>query len=212
LARANSHFDSADRVFLAQVSGGHPYFLQVCASHLWDFHAEGRGSAAERRAQAGEQSFNQSTHTLRDIWRTWTPYQQMAFTLAALDELPRLLPERQFDLHRLLQGRPNFAPEQRVLKNRGFLRADPELDGGYAPQGEIMFWFLAEELTRLLRPQDPDLAKWLRDQQWEGLLKHEEKESLQNALQSLKPILKDGSLAFIRAAAEGLGKGLASKI
>jgi hypothetical protein len=207
LARAGTQFDSDDRVFLERVSGGHPYFLQSSASYLWD--APRRGDADARRYQAGQQCFQQAIPTLKDIWRLWTPYQQMAFTLAALDAMPLLLPDRHFDLNRLLKDRPNFAPEQRILKNRGFLRPDSALDSGYAPQGEIMLWFLAEELTRLLRPQDPDLAKWLRDQQWEGLLKHGEKESLKNALQSLKPILKDGALAFIKAAAEGLGKGLA---
>jgi len=212
LARAASRFDGDDRVFLERISGGHPYFLQACASYLCDAHAQGAGSKKARRAQAGEQCFQQVISTLKDIWRTWTPYQQMAFTLAALDVMPLLLPDRQFDLNRLLKDRPNFASEQRVLKSRGFLCADSALEGGYAPQGEIMLWFLAEELTHLLRPKDPDLAAWLRDQQWEGLLKHGEKESLQNALRSLKPILKDGALAFIKAAAEGLGKGLSGKI
>ncbi len=212
LACAEIQLDSKDCNFLERVSGGHPYFLQTCASYLWDAHEEGSSNAVGRRQQAGEQCLQQSIPTLKDIWRAWTPYQQMAFTLAALDVMPLLLPDHEFDFKRLLKDRPNFAPEQRTLKNRGFLRTDTNLEGGYAPQGEIMLWFLAEELTRLLRPQDPDLANWLRDQQWEGLLKHGEKESLKNAMQSLKPVLKDGALAFIRAAAEGLGKGLVSKV
>lgn len=213
LARAGSRFDGDDRRFLERVSGGHPYFLQSSSSYLWDAYEEGENDSVARRAWAGEQCFQQAAPTLRDIWRTWTPYQQMAFTLAALDEMPLLLPERAFDINRLLKDRPNFAPEQRVLKSRGFLRLYSALEGGYAPQGEIMLWFLAEELTNLLRPQNPDLATWLRDQQWDGgLLKHGEKTSLQNALQSLKPVLKDGATAFIQAAAEGLGKGLAGRI
>ena len=209
LARAGDKFDADDRFFLERTSGGHPYFLQICASYLWD--APKNGDRSERRYQAGQDCFQQVIPTLQDTWRTWTPYQQMAFTLAALDLMPLLLPDREFDINRLLKDRPNFAPEQRILKNRGFLRPDPALAGGYAPQGEIMLWFLAEEFARLLRPQDPDLAKWLRDQQWEGQLKHGEIESLKNALKSLKPILKDGALAFIKAAAEGLGAGVAGK-
>ena len=212
LAQAAPRFDADDRIFLEQVSGGHPYFLQTCASYLWDAHDEGRANAAEKRQQAGEACFHQAIPVLKDIWRLWTPYQQMAFTLAALDEMPRLLPDREFDINHLLKDRPNFAPEQRILKNRGFLRSAPELLNGYAPQGEIMLWFLAEELTSMLRFGNSETANWLRDAQWDGLLKHGEKESLTNALQSLKPILKDGALAFIKAAAEGMGKGLAAKV
>jgi hypothetical protein len=208
LNRPNSYFDTEDLLFLERVSGGHPYFLQTCASYLWDAHEKKIVDSVMRRAQAGEQCFHQTDHILRDTWRTWNPYIQMAFTLAALDAMPPLLPNRQFDIYQLLKDRPSLAPEQRLLKNRGFLRPDSNLEGGFAPHSEIMLWFLAEELTRLLRPENPDLKKWLHDQEWEGLLKHGEKESIQNTLQSLKPIIKDGALSFIKAAAEGLGKGM----
>ncbi len=204
LERGKKHFNRKDREFLVRVSGGHPYFLQAAASFLWESYEDGEKNDVIRRTWAGEQCFQQVAPTLKNIWNIWKPYQQMAFTLAALDAMPLLLPYREFDINRLLKDRPNFAPEQRVLKNRGFLCVASDLDGGYVPQAEIMLWFLAEELTRLLRPKDPDLAAWLREQEWEGLLKHGEKENLQNALHSLKPILKDGAMAFIKAAAEGL--------
>lgn len=204
LARGHKHFTRKDHAFLERVSGGHPYFLQATASFLWEAYEDGEKNDVSRRTWAGEQCFQQAVHTLKNIWNIWTPYQQMAFTLAALDAMPLLLPNREFDINRLLKDRPNFAPEQRMLRNRGFLCVASDLDGGYAPQAEIMLWFLVEELTRLLRPKDPNLAAWLREQEWEGLLKHGEKENLQNALHSLKPILKDGALAFIKAAAEGL--------
>ena len=82
--------------------------------------------------------------------------------------------------------------------------------GGYAPRAEIMLWFLAEELTRLLRPPAPDMATWLRAQEWEGLLKGSEWENLKQAIKGLGPLLKEGASAFIKGAAEGLGKGIAA--
>lgn len=210
LDRAKERFSRQDRTFLIHVSGRHPYFLQALASYLWDAYEEEITYPIERMVWAGEQCFNQASPVLKDTWRTWTPYQQMAFTLAALDAMPHLLPDREFDVRTLLKERPNLSPEQRILKQRGFLRAALELEGGYAPQGEIMLWFLAEELTSLLRPAKPDLKSWLSAQQWDGMLKKGEKESLEKVLTALKPALKEGVTAFIKAAAEGLGRGLTS--
>lgn len=210
LEQAGKKFTRNDRRFLAAITGGHPYFLQAAAYYLWEAYAEKQKDPSKRREWAGQQCFTLASSVLKDTWRTWSPYQQMAFTLAILDEIPRLLPDREFDINRLLHDRPNFGPEQRILQQRGFIREDKTLQGGYAPQAEVMVWFLAEELTRLLRPENPDLTSWLHDQQWEGLLKHGEKESLTKALLTLKPMLADGAQAFIRAAAEGFGKGISS--
>jgi hypothetical protein len=66
----------------------------------------------------------------------------------------------------------------------------------------MMTWFLAEELTRLLRPDNPDIAAWLREQQWEGSLKHGEREAISKILVALKPLLQHGISTFVKAAVE----------
>ncbi len=207
LDRAGEVFDNDDRRFLTYVSGRHPYFLQATAYYLWEARQEGieRGDG---RVWAGERCFHQAASVLEDTWRVWTPYQQMAFVLAALDALPSLLPGRRFDVAHLLKDRPDLVPEQRGLKERGFLRP-ADLPGGYEPQAQVMFWFLAEKLATLLRPRNPDVAAWLRDQQWEGILKHGEKEELKEAFKASAQFFGRGVEAFIKSAAEGLGKGIA---
>lgn len=204
LALAQGLFSREDRLFLMRISGGYPYFLQSAAYYLWEAYMDGHNDSRIRREVTAAQCFHHAASVMRDTWRIWSPYQQMAFTLAVLDEMPRLLSGREIDINQLFRDQPNFAPEQRILKQRGFLCEDKTLQGGYAPQAEVMVWFLAEELIRLLRPNNPDIASWLRDQQWEGLLKRSEKETLKKTLLTLKPMLRDGVQTFIRAAAEGI--------
>ena len=210
LSCVNEQFDREDRIFLQRITGGHPYFLQAAASYLWDAYEDGKSDPVARRVWAGEQCFNQARSILKNTWDIWSPYQQIAFTLAALDVMPYLVEGREFDVVSLSKDLPNFAQERRELSNRGFLKS-AQLDGGYAPQAEIMLWFLAEELTALLRPQAPDVAAWLHKQEWDGSLKSGEKETLLKAVRALGPFLKDGALAFIKGAAEGFGKGLTGK-
>jgi len=176
--------------------------------YLWEAYQEGLQDPVARRFQAGEACFGEARAVLADTWRTWSPYHKMALTLAALDSVPSLLENRAFDVDHLLRDLPNCTPEQRTLEQRGFLRPVAQLPGGYAPQAEIVLWFLAEELTRLLRPTDPDLAAWLRAQEWGGLLKQGEWNKLNEAIKGLGPLLKEGVSAFIKSTAEGLGKGL----
>lgn len=208
LGRAGNRFSREDRLFLARLSGGHPYFLQMAASYLWDAYDEGQPDPDARRRWAGEQCLRQARQVLEDTWRLWTPYQRMAFALAALNAMPYLVPGRKFDIHQLLKIGPDLKPEQQLLCRRGFLDPAPELAGGYAPRAEIFLWFLSEELTRMLRLQDPDWLAWLRQQEWDNLLRRGDRENLINAIKTLGPILSSGAGAFIRSAAEGFYRGL----
>jgi hypothetical protein len=70
-----------------------------------------------------------------------------------------------------------------------------------------MLWYLADELTRVIRPT-MDLETWLTDQRWEGFLKRGEKHAIHNAFEQIAPLIKDGAKAFIIAAVEGAAKGL----
>lgn len=210
LSRGGERFTQADRVFLKRISGQHPYFLQTAAYYLYDWYEE--EDAAAVRYQKTSRDFYRSTGeaVLTDIWHSWTPYMQMAFTLAALERMPLLLGEkRQFDIGALLRDLPNFAPELRKLDKRGFLHADADAQNGYVPHAEVMLWYLADELTRAIRPEI-GLETWLTRQQWEGLLKRGEKEALGRAFRQAGGFLQEGAKAFIKAAAEGAAKGMVS--
>jgi len=202
LDRAKDRFSREDRVFLARASGGHPYFLQMMASYLWDACGEYPADPQARRRWAGEQGLHQARQIIKSIWRLWTPQQRMAFALAALSAMPSLVPGHTFDVHRLLKIGQDLTPEQRELVRRGFLYPDPQLPGGYGPRAEIFLWFLSEELTDLLRSPNPDWPAWLRQQEWDGLLTRRERENLINAFKNMGALLSTGASILIRAAAE----------
>ncbi|MGQ9613181.1 AAA-like domain-containing protein [Chloroflexus sp.] len=202
---ANVPFTRQESEYLARLSGGHPYLLQV-AAHFWHEFSSEYPDLEQRCEQAVNETFAQVETILRDTWRLWTPHQQMAFTLAALEAIPRLIPDREFDVNCLLTDLPNLAPEQRQLIQRGFLREDARYRCGVTPVGEMMTWFLAEELIRLLRPTDPSIAEWLRAQQWDGYLKPGEREAFKKALLAFKPLLENGLNAFVKATVEAFAR------
>ncbi len=202
LNRAEGRFSREDRVFLMRASGGHPYFLQMMASYLWDACEEYPADSNARRRWAGEQGLQQARPIIANTWRLWTPQQRMAFALAALSAVPSLVPGHKFDVHRLLKIGQDLTPEQRELVRRGFLYPNPQLPGGYAPRAEIFLWFLSEELTDLLRSPNPDWPAWLRRQEWDGLLTRRERENLISAFKNMGALLSTGASILIRAAAE----------
>ncbi len=208
LGRAGDTFSADDHAFLRRVGGRHPYFLQAAAYYLWETYQDGEEEPRARYEQAGQEFFAAAGESvLADIWGSWTPYMQIAFTLSTLDSIPLLLEGRSFDVQALLRDLPNLSPELRKLERRGFLRPDERLQSGYTPHAEVMLWYLAEELTRILRPE-MELEEWLVRQQWDGLLKQGEKEALRRALHEVGDLLGEGAKAFIRAAAEGAARGL----
>jgi len=208
LARAEGRFTPADRAFLMRLAGQHPYFLQTAAYYLWDWYEEEENPAARYKNAALDFYRTAGETVLSDIWASWTPYMQMAFTLSVLDTMPLLLGETNvFDVNALLHDLPNFSPELRKLAARGFLRPDEDLQNGYTPHAEVMLWYMADELTRVIRPTT-GLETWLTAQRWEGFLKRGEKDAIKRTLGQIAPLLKDGAKAFIIAAAEGAAKGL----
>ncbi|RME71373.1 MAG: ATP-binding protein [Chloroflexi bacterium] len=208
LTRGAARFTREDRQFILRLGGRHPYFLQVAAYYLWDWY-EDEAHPRKRYVKAGHDVYRAASEAvLRDIWMAWPPYMRVAFTLAALDAMPLLLGrERTFNLPALQRDLPNLSPELEKLAARGFLRQSPALTVGYEPQAEVMLWYLADELTRLTRPE-VDLKTWLIRQQWDGLLTKGEKETLGKLFKQAGDLLQVGAKAFIEAAANGAGRAL----
>jgi len=123
-----------------------------------------------------------------------------AFVMVALDNLPQLLGERQFDLVSLLKTLPGYSPELRALEQRGYIVPDARRESGYGIQAEGMLWWLADELLRALRQQD-ELGAWLRAEGWDGLLKRGEKDALLRAAKGVGTLLKNGAEMLVTAAA-----------
>ncbi len=66
LRRAGDRFTIADRRFVVQVAGEHPYLLQAAASELWEAYKDGEEDSALRR-QAWERLLDEAALTLGNL-------------------------------------------------------------------------------------------------------------------------------------------------
>lgn len=215
LMRGDHYFDKPDRDYLAFIAGGHPSLLQAGAYALWEAYEEGEPERQTRWEITARELLDSARPVLADTWRVWTPETRKAVTIIALDTLPRLVAGKEFDIDSLLDSFNAYIPEIDELKKRGFLVADAATGAGeknrtgYRLQAQVMLWWLAAELIRVTRPQEgEDLGEWLRKQEWDGIIKGEEKTQLKKALTALGGLLKAGVESFIKASAEGFAKGL----
>ncbi|MDX9993201.1 MAG: hypothetical protein RBS68_14265 [Anaerolineales bacterium] len=183
--------------------------LQAGGYALWEAYLDGETERQTRWENTARELLDSARPVLADTWRVWTPETRKAVTVIALDTLPRLVAGKEFDIDHLLKPFSDYIPEVDELKKRGFLVTDAETRTGYRLQAQVMLWWLASELIRITRPQDgEDLGEWLRKQEWDGIIKGEEKAQLKKALTSLSGLLKTGGESFIKASAEGYAKGL----
>lgn len=211
LARGGDRFDAADREFILRLADGHPYFLQVVASELWELNEDESLTPVERRQQAGAALYHCTQTVLADTWRLWTPEMRKAFAVVALDQMPELLGEKQFHLRPLRQKLVDYKPEVNELKKRGYIRENAAVESGWIIAGEVMLWFVADMLIQALRAKDDDLGAFFQAQQWIGLFTKEEIAQVGSAVKSLGKLLMGGVETFIKAASEGWGKGVSGK-
>ncbi|GAB4492357.1 MAG: hypothetical protein OHK0031_15390 [Anaerolineales bacterium] len=212
LLRRADCFSAEDRGYLLFVAGTHPYLLQSAASALWEAYADDEVERQTRWEITARELLETVRPTLADTWRAWSPATRKALTIVALDNLPRLLAGKEFDMDALLTAFSLYGAEVEALAKRGFLTAESASRTGYRLSAQVCYWWLAAELTRSLRPQEgeEDLGSWLRAQQWDGLIKGEEKTQLKRALTALTALLKTGAETLIKTAVETYIKGLAA--
>ncbi len=212
LKRAGRRFKPRERDHIFRLAGGHPYLLQVAAAALWDAYEDGLAPDARLR-YVSEELRRVAADTLQDTWRNWTPAMRKAFAIIALDEAPSLLNEREFDLGPLLKALQSHPRELRQLKEKGFIvesqRPDWRMRSGYEVAAKVMLLWLAEELISELRHEE-DLRQLLEREEWIGQFKRGERDAFVRAVQGLGRFAREGVQSFVKAAAEGLGKGITS--
>lgn len=209
LKPGEAYFSPDDREFLYHIAGGHPYLLQTAANALRDAYEDNESDGLLRWESAARDLHETAHQVLRDIWQVWTPETRKAVTVIALDTLPQLVAGKQFDLDHLLQAFHSYTLETDELRKRGFLLSAPQTRTGYRFQSQVMLWWMAKELIRITRSQtDKDLGDWLREQEWDGMIKGAEREQLKRAVISLGGLLKPGIETVIKTYAEGFANGL----
>jgi hypothetical protein len=209
LKAGEAHFSLQDYEFIYSNAGGHPYLLKIAASGLWDAYEDSETDSLLRWEIAARELLYAAHPVLSDTWRLWTIETRKAIITIALDTIPGLVSNKEFDIDSLLKSFADYIPEVDELRKRGFLVQDTGMRTGYRLQAQIMLWWLASELFRSFRSQnDNDLGDWLRTQEWDGIIKGEEKAQLKKALTSLGGLHKNGVESFIKASAESFAKGL----
>ena len=200
LSLAGERFTKKDRDFIIRLAGGHPYFLQTAAFELWEcYEDEELETPEERWKLTGENFYARASQTLINIWQLWSPAMKKAFGIIALDEMPRLLGEKEFDIPNLLKKLPNYSSELKTLKRRGFIKEDGSFESGYRVTAKVMLSFVADELITALR-EDENLDKMLHRETWDGMFTKGEKEQLANATKALGNLLKEGAEIFSKTA------------
>jgi hypothetical protein len=205
---ASDLFAAADRRFIAELAGVHPYLLQAAAFELWDAYDETEDDADKRRLLAGRNLYHKAEMVLGDTWRLWSPATRKAFTAVALDYLPNLLPEREVYVSRLTRDLRDLEPELRSLEKQGYVTEDTSIPSGWRVRAGVFLWWLADELVKIVR-RDTPFEEWLQAQEMEGLLTKGEKQRLEKAARGVGEVLKGGATALIQAAAKGFGEAIA---
>lgn len=206
LARAKGRFTKTEHEFIIRVTGGHPFLLQVASSALWEAYEDSLKPKI-RIEHICKELILAGADTLSNIWRHWSPDIKKVFTIIAIDEMPCLLTGKIIDANWLVENLKLYNPEIRYLEQRGFIIKDESLPGNWRIGSEVMLWWLADILIRAIAEND-DLGHFIVQQQWDGLLKVGEKAKLIEAVKWLASNAKTGIDAFIKAAAEGWGKGM----
>lgn len=190
LKRAGRRFTKQERLFLEDLSGGHPYLLQVAAYLLWESYVEGEKDTHVRQKNICDELYGEAADTLGASWSLWSPKTKIAFMTIVLNEIPLLTTSRSFDITTLTKHLEDLEPEVHFLADQGYISPEEILPGGWQVRTKAFIWWLAAELRRAVR-SDESFEKWFADQEWNGLLTHGEKENFKKVLQKAYPLIME---------------------
>lgn len=111
-------FTDADTQFITQLSGGHPYLVQLAGSVLYNARLTTSTSSDDLDTQA--QGFMEEAATLfQRMWASTSSEEQMLLTLLALDRLQGKLNKKSYDLGDLDSILKRYGREVSELARRG---------------------------------------------------------------------------------------------
>lgn len=199
LERAGDRFNLADRHFVTDVSGGHPYLAQVAASELWEIDAEELTGEA-RYQEAAERFYNQTRAHFQDTWNVMTNDERKAVTAVALLQLPGLVDGRAFHLDRLTEHLADYTPELDKLRRSGMVKRHE--DNWRITQAGFLWW-LADEMWRTVR-DEASFTEWLQRQSLDGVFTRGERAWMGEAAGRAAQVVAQGVPAIIEAFAKSL--------
>lgn len=213
LLSAGKRFTPGDKQIIRTLAGQHPYLLQAASAALWEAYEEEEMIHTEDiRRYVAKRLYRELDHFFSDTWKVWTPAMRKAFTAVAIAHQARLLPQTTFRLSGLLKEFHHWGPELGDLEERGLIIKNTELETDYRVSSGILLTWLADELVKVVRSDQP-FDNWLQDNHIENaFLSTKEKKVFKEAVTGAAKALGQGAMAMIEAFAKGLGSGVAKQV
>jgi hypothetical protein len=123
LAQAGNCFDYYDHQFLFEISGLHPYLLQLAGECLWEVHHEGKQGNTRYKSAASE-LYNKAINHFNDTWLTWSKPERKAVMAIALSQISDLVEEHtiQISIQRdAVEDKTYLTSQLYLRKLHGFL-------------------------------------------------------------------------------------------
>lgn len=212
LSRAGTTFEDEDRVFLKRVAGGHPYVLQVAAGALWNAltDEEIQLDRTGRRVQAAEELRRLTAANFASTWKHWSASRRRVFVSIALAQMPAQMEAPEFDLGDLKECMDLYGPEIRELESLGYTEQDLLAPLGGRVTIEALLWWLADELSRVVR-DEKGFEEWIRAYHMDGVLTRGQRDALASTTRGVMGLLKNGVRSLVESAATGMGTALLGK-
>lgn len=201
---AGDRFSSEDKQYIMAIAAGHPYLLQLTASAMWEEKEESNDPNIYRLA-VGKRVYQETKLHYSDTWRVLLPPSRKAIAAISLIQMPTLLGDRTIRESALLNDLDNFAPEIHELEAIGTLVHDANVPGGYRITEGAFVWWLADELLRTIRDDEP-FEKWLQSQEMIGALTRGQIEHFQSVVKFVAGLLTKGATTLIETYAKEVPK------
>ena len=200
LNNTNNIFSRADKQFISEVSGGHPFILQIAMSALLNSPKRNSEDITQRYVKAGRKVYEATQLHYHDLWHFWTADIRKAIVAIALLQTPHLLANKEFHQSSIKDNLHYLEPELGELNSFGLIDVDDNFAGGYKINQGSLLWWLADELIRTIR-EDSTFEEWLLEKQLVGgLVSQKELESLK----TLAKLLDKGATTLIEAYAKAI--------
>lgn len=202
----SEEFTAMDRRCLLNLTGGHPYFLQVASHTLQVAYRKFPQDPYRRWRYVNDELYAETERTLENLWSLWSPKTKIAFMGIGLPQITQSSPKfKQRDLSSIF---PPLKKELEELTERGWIVKDPQNDTWRVRAEATLFW-LSNQIAREVY-DDVSAQEWLQKRQLDdfNLLTLTEREKWNKTLSAISELFKDGAKTLIEATAKGFAEAM----
>lgn len=213
LKQAGNRFDKVDSEFVLDISGRHPFLLQLAAALLWEYEPQTQGEEKIMRYETiANDLYAQTDAHFNDTWRTWSNAERKVITAIALAQIPQLVEGHDFKWEALIDDIDDFSSELRGLEKDGIvIRTDDGETASWAITQQALLWWLADLIKREVR-DDKAWDQWLEAQEFGAVLTKQEREYFDSAAKTVRTTIGRGAVTLIESFAKGLTEAWAKSI